>query len=183
MHRQSFILAGFAALIGAPLAAQTTSFELAAQVAPVCGVYNSTGTTINVDFGALADVATDASVNVGAGSATYRCNSPAGFTRTIASQNNGFLTLGGDATTQDSRRIRFTIAHGGGSGLSFAARQLNAPVSRSYPRDTSWLNGQTGSVSFQAFGVRTAPGANGVAGTSVMAGTYRDTVTITVTAN
>lgn len=183
MHKQLFTLAFLAALSGAPLAAQTTSFELAAQVAPICGVYNSTGTTINVDFGALAHVATDASVNVGVGSATYRCNSPAGFTRTIASQNNGFLTLGGDATTQDSRRIRFTIAHGGGSGLNFAARQLNTPVSRSYPGGTSWLNGQTGSVSFQAFGVRTAPDANGVANTSVFAGTYRDTVTITVTAN
>ena len=176
-------IAGFTALVATPLGAQTLTYNTNAQVAPVCGVYNSTGAMIDVDFGALADVAASATVSVEAGSATYRCNGRTGFTRTIASQNNGWLTLDGNPTTDNSRRIRFTITHGGGSGLSFAARQLTAPFSRNYPGNSTWLAGQTGGISFQASGARGAPAANGVPGTTVMAGNYRDTVTITVTAN
>lgn len=182
--RQSTLLAaGFAALAAAPLGAQNLTYDMNAQVAPVCGVYSSSGTVIDVNFGSLATVDSAATVNAPAGSATYRCNSTAGFTRTIASQNNGWLTLDGAPTTQDSRRIRFTLTHGGGSGLGFAARQLTAPVTGSFPGNTTWLAGQTGGVSFQASGVRGAPAANGVPGTTVLSGNYRDTVSITLTAN
>lgn len=179
--KQSVVLA--AALSAAPLGAQSLTYEMNAQVAPVCGVYSSSGTVIDVNFGSLATVASDATVNAAAGSATYRCNSVTGFTRTITSQNNGWLTLNGNPTTEDSRRIRFNMTHGGGSGLSFPARQLTVPFSRSYPGNSTWLVGQTGGVSFQASGVRGAPAANGVPGTTVLAGNYRDTVAITLTAN
>jgi spore coat protein U-like protein len=182
--RTSVILAAsIAALAAAPLGAQSITYDINAQVSPVCGVYSSSGTVINVDFGSLADVATNATVNAAAGSATYRCNARTGFTRTIASQNNGWLTLDGNATTDDNRRIRFNMSHGGGSGLGFPTRQLTAPFARSFPGNPTWLAGQTGGVSFQAFGVRGAPAANGVPGTTVLAGNYRDTVTITLTAN
>lgn len=183
MQKSVVIAAGIAALAAAPLGAQNLTYQMNAQVAPVCGVYSSSGTVIDVNFGSLATVASDATVNVGAGSATYRCNSVAGFTSTVASQNNGWLTLDGTTTTDNSRRIRFNMTHGGGSGLGFPARQLTAPFSRSFPGNSSWLAGQTGGVSFQAFGVRGAPAANGVPGTIVLAGNYRDTVTITLTAN
>lgn len=183
MRTPVILAATAAALAGAPLGAQNLTYDMSARVAPVCGVYSSTGTVIDVNFGSLATVATDATVNAPAGSATYRCNSVAGFTRTIASQNNGWLTLDGTSTSDSSRRIRFTLTHGGGSGLGFAARQLTAPVSNSYPGNTTWLAGQTGGISFQASGVRGAPAANGVSGTTVMSGNYRDTVTITLTAN
>ena len=183
MRKSLILVASITALSGAPLGAQNLTYDINAQVGPVCGVYNSTGTVINVDFGSLADVASDATVNAAAGSATYRCNVLAGFTRTIASQNSGWLTLDGNPTTETSRRIRFTMAHGGGSGLGFAAQQLTAPANRSFTGNSTWLAGQTGGVSFQASGVRGAPAANGVPGTTVLAGNYRDTVTITLTAN
>jgi spore coat protein U-like protein len=175
--------ASIAAFAAAPLGAQNVTFDLNAQVTPVCGVYSPTGRVIEVDFGSLAEVATTATVNVAAGSATYQCTSRSGFTRTIASQNNGWLTLDGNPTTQNTRRIRFTMTHGGGSGLGFGARQLTAPFSRNFPSNPTWLRGQTGTVSFQASGVRGAPASNGVSGTTVLAGTYRDTVTITITSN
>ncbi|MFO6448610.1 hypothetical protein ACLBKU_15855 [Erythrobacter sp. NE805] len=183
MRKSALLAAGLAALAGAPLGAQNLTYQMSAQVAPVCGVYSSSGTVIDVNFGSLATVDPATTVNAAAGSATYRCNSTAGFTRTIASQNNGWLTLDGAPTTQDTRRIRFTLAHGGGSGLGFAARQLTAPVTGSFPGSGTWLGGQTGGVSFQASGVRGAPAANGVPGTTVLSGNYRDTVTITLTAN
>jgi spore coat protein U-like protein len=177
------VSASIAALAAAPLGAQNVTYGMNAQVAPVCGVYNSTGTVIDVNFGSLADVATTATVSVGAGSATYRCNARTGFTRTIASQNNGWLTLEGNPTTEASRRIRFNMQHGGGSGMGFPTQQLTAPLSRSYPGNPTWLAGQTGGVTFHAFGVRGAPSSNGLSGTTVLAGNYRDTVTITLTAN
>lgn len=183
--RNSVLLAAasLAALASAPLGAQNVTYAVNAQVAPVCGVYSSTGTVIDVNFGSLADVATTATVNVAAGSATYRCNTRSGFTRTITSQNNGWLTLNGNSTTDPNRRIRFNMQHGGGNGLSFPAQQLTAPLSRSFPGAPTWLSGQTGGITFQAFGVRGAPAANGVPGTTVLSGIYRDTVTITLTAN
>jgi spore coat protein U-like protein len=182
--RKSLILtASIAACAAAPLGAQNLTYQMNAQVAPVCGVYSSAGTVINVDFGSLFSVDPATTVNAGAGSATYRCNGLNGFTRTIASQNNGWLTLDGNATTDNARRIRFNMTHGGGSGIGFPARQLTAPVTGSFPGNAAFLSGQTGGVSFQAFGVRGPLAANGVPGTTVLAGNYRDTVTITVTAN
>lgn len=183
MRTSVILAAGLTALAAAPLGAQNLTYQMNAQVAPVCGVYSSSGTVINVDFGSLFSVDPSATVNAPAGSATYRCNLQAGFTRTVTSQNSGWLTLNGNSTTDNARRIRFTMAHGGGSGLSFAAQQLTAPLNRTFPGNSTWLAGQTGSVSFQASGVRGAPAANGVPGTTVLAGNYRDTVTITVTAN
>lgn len=181
--QKSLIVLAIATFAGTPGAAQSLTYDITAQVAPMCGVYSSTGTVIDVSFGLLATVASNATVNSAAGSATYRCNSAAGFTRTIASQNNGWLTLDGNATTDNSRRIRFTMTHGGGSGLSFPARQLTAPFARGYSGNSGWLSGQTGGVSFQAFGVRAAPATGGAPGTTVLSGSYRDTVTITLTAN
>lgn len=183
MRPSVIFAASIATLSATPLGAQNLTFDINAQVSPTCRVYSSSGTVINVNFGSLADVASTATVNVAAGSATYQCSSLAGFTRTIASQNDGWLTLDGNPTTQTNRRIRFTMTHGGGSGLGFPARQLTAPFSRNYPRNPTWLGGQTGAVSFQASGVRGAPASNGVSGTTVLAGNYRDTVTITLTSN
>jgi len=183
LHKIALMTASLAALGGAPLAAQTVTYDMTAQVTPACTVTSSSGSSIDVNFGSLANVPPTTTVTVAAGSATYRCNTRMGFTRTITSQNNGWLTLDGNSTTDANRRIRFNMQHGGGSGLSFPVRQLTAPFSRNYPGNPTWINGQTGSVSFQAFGVRAAPGSNGVAGTTVMAGNYRDTVTITLTSN
>ncbi len=176
MKKIALIAAGLAAVAAVPASAQSLTYNLAAQVAPSCGVYNASGSTIAVDFGDLAGVATTATVNVAGGDATYRCNNANGFTRTITSQNNGFLTLDGQTTTDAARRIRFDMVHTGNSGLAFAARQLSTPVSGNFGGSPAFLAGETGTVTFQAFGVL------GATGTTVFAGNYRDTVTITVTA-
>lgn len=183
MKKIALIAAGVAALAAVPASAQSLTYNLNAQVAPSCGVYNASGSTIPVDFGQLAAVATSSTVDVAAGEATYRCNSANGFSRTITSANNGFLTLDGQPTTEAARRIRFNMAHTGASGLSFSAQQLTSPLSNTFAGSTAFLAGETGNVSFQAFGVQGAAGGNGAPGTTVYAGNYRDTVTITVTAN
>lgn len=182
MKKIALLVAGLAAVAAVPASAQSLTYNLNAEVAPTCGVYNSSGSTIPVDFGELATVAASTTVDVAAGEATYRCNSVNGFTRTITSQNNGYLTLGGQPTNDDARRIRFNMAHTGNSGLAFSAQQLTSPVAGTFAGSTAFLAGETGDVSFQAFGVQGAAGGNGAPGTTVYAGNYRDTVTITVTA-
>ena len=67
--------------------------------------------------------------------------------------------------------------------LEEAATQLTAPVTNTFGGSAAFLAGQTGSINFQTFGVQAAPGGNEAPGTTVFAGTYQDTVTITVTAN
>jgi len=176
MKKIALFAAGITALTAVPASAQTLTYNLNAQVAPTCGVYSTSGPTIAVDFGELSTVATTSTVSVAAGDATYRCNSANGFSRTITSQNNGYLTLDGLATTDTARRIRFDMAHTGNLGLAFSAQQLTTPISGTFGGNTAFLAGETGQVSFQAFGVQ------GASGTTVYAGNYRDTVTITVTA-
>lgn len=184
MKKILMVAAAAAALSAVPASAQTLTYGLNAQVASVCGVYKSDGPTVTVNFGQLATTPAGTAVAAtGVGSATYRCNSTAGFAREIRSINNGFLTLNGTATTDDTRRIRFDMSHGGGSGLGFAFQQLTAPVLTTLGGSTAFLNGQTGSIGFQTFGVQAAPGGNNAPGTTVFAGAYQDTVTITVTAN
>lgn len=183
MKKILMVAAAAAALSAVPASAQTLTYGLNAQVATVCGVYKFDGPTVAVDFGALAATPAATAVPAGAGSASYRCNAVNGFSRTVTSANSGFLTLNGAPTTDNTRRIRFDMSHGGGSGLGFPLQQLTAPVVSTLGGSTAFLAGQTGSINFSTFGVQAAPGPNEAPGTTVFAGTYQDTVTITVTAN
>ena len=164
----------------APAPTNTLVYNATATVGSICGVYSSAGETIPVNFNTLSTVATTTTVNVGAGSATYRCNSPVGFTRTISSANNGRLVRTG-SNGDASNSIAFTISHGGGSGLGLPATGLTTPIATNL--GNGFLSGQTGSVSFQVNGVfNTNSNANNAPGTTVFAGTYTDTVTISLTA-
>lgn len=166
-------------------AAQNLSFALDADVAQICGAFNGQTNAVDVDFGALADTPVDAQIERRAGSVTYRCNNFDGFTRTIASQNGGFMTLNGEPTSDDARRIPFTMQHTGGDG--FPPRQITTPLVTSHRNgrgSNGFLRGTTGgNLHFRAWGVQTPAIGGAPAGTRVFAGTYRDTLTITVTAN
>jgi spore coat protein U-like protein len=181
--------------IGLPLAAvslaapgvvnaESSTYALNAQVGQVCGAYNAEGQTVTVDFGALANTPPDQFVWRAAGDITYRCNVLAGFTRTVTSQNSGFLTLGGQPTTENARRILFTMQHWGADGFNYT--QLTAPRVSTH-RDTAgnprFLNGENARVWFRAYGVQGIAAGGSPAGSRVFAGDYRDTVTLTITAN
>lgn len=173
------------AFIATPaLADNSLTYSLDADVGSICGVFRHNGTAfvtnVPVNFGELAT--TSAAVNVGAGSATYRCNSANGFTRTITSANSGVLKRDGSAGGA-LNEISYTMSHGGGSGLNFAAQTLATPKVTNLSGSGAFLAGQTGSVNFQVTGVQAAAGGNEAPGTTVYAGNYSDTVTIAVTAN
>jgi len=163
--------------------ASSLTFILDASVGSVCGVYKSDGPTITVPFGDLAATSSSTSLQVVGGSASYRCNSPVGFTRTISSLNNGNLVrAGGNGDASNS--IPFTMEHGGGSGLNFAAISLATNKVDTLNGSAAFLNGQTGTVRFNVQGVgNVSSNNNNAPGTTVFAGTYSDTVTISVTAS
>jgi spore coat protein U-like protein len=162
------------------LADNTLTYNLDADVGSICGVFKFDGPTVQVNFGELALTPSANEVSAPAGSATYRCNNPGGFTRTISSANSGKLVR--DGSSGDAlNSIAYTFQHGGGSGLGVAATQLTAPITSTHAGSGAFLAGQTGSVTFRVNGVQAAPGGNNAPGTTVFAGNYTDIVTISVT--
>jgi hypothetical protein len=186
MMMKKFLISALAAstmVVATPaLADNALQYNLTATVGAVCGVY-AASPTIAVSFGDLAAVPTTTVVSPGATSASYRCNSPNGFTRAISSANNGKLVRGG-SNGDVNNSIAFRMVHGGGSGLAFTATQLTAPLATNLGASPAFAAGQTGSVRFELNGVAdNTTNNNSALGTTVFAGTYTDTVTIAVTAN
>lgn len=191
MKKSLLIAAAVAATSAAPAFAQAApaptfgdnlTVNLAADVAVRCDarLNGGDGTVLNIDFDTLSSVDTAAQVTRPGSSVTYICNDVDGFTRTISSANGGFMTLNGAPTTSGNRRIRYTVQHGGGSGLTQAEVQLTAPVSANFG---PMLNGQTGSLTFRANGVsQLDPSGSGTQVTTVFAGDYSDVMTIAIAA-
>lgn len=180
-------IAGAASAQTAPAAFGTNlTINLSGQVETRCNarLNAGSGTTQAIDFGQLAQTLETAQVTPGGqGSVTYICNDPDGFTRTVTSASGGWLVLDGNNAnaTDQARRIRYTMQHGGGSGLDFAERQLTAPVTSQFNGSTAFLSGQTGGLTLRANGVAyTNTDGNQV--TRVFAGNYTDVVTIAVAA-
>lgn len=172
----------FATIATPAMANDNLTYNLDADVGSVCGAYNSNGATITVPFGDLAGIPAANQVTVGAGSATYRCNSAAGFTRTISSLHDGKLVrTGGNGDGNNS--IAFEMSHGGGSGLGFAFQSLATAKVTNLGGSAAFLAGQTGGVTFRVNGVQAAVGGNNAPGTTVFAGDYTDVVTIAINAN
>jgi len=166
MRIRSMILAG-AALVAMTASAQANDvvFDVQGDVPLACEAINN-----SIDAVEIVDLTITSNQTLG--SITYRCNSAAGFTRTISSANAGQLwragTSGGNGNALD-----YLLGHGGGSGLGFANEQLTSPKVTNLGGSTAFIAGQTGSVRF----AMPAPAAG------VYAGTYSDTVTIAVSAN
>ncbi len=164
------------------------NYNLDAEVKTICGVYSFIGTEVQIDFGELADTASSAFVEKTAAlgaSAQYRCNSPAGFTRTITSANDGVLVRT-NSSGGTANEIDFEMQHGGGNGLDFGWQSLAGGKTDVFGGSTTFLNagqGTAGLVSFRARGVLASNSPQGAIGTTVFAGDYTDVVTIAVTAN
>jgi len=178
-----------AVAMAAPAAAQqgqSLVVNLTGNVASVCGAYNSGAANgvLSLDFGQLANTdANGGQVALPGFNATYICNSAAGMTRTISSANSGFLFRDG-TTGGAANQVPYTIAHGGGSGLNFAEQGLSAPIVTTRPGSTALMNGQGGTVTLRANGVRIPSPANAAfTTTNVFAGDYNDVLTIAVVAN
>ena len=189
MKKILLVAAAVAATSATPAFAQAVptfgdnlTVNLAADVAVRCDarLNGGDGTVLNIDFDTLSSIDTSAQVTRPGGSVTYICNDADGFTRTISSANAGFMTLNGTPTTSANRRIRYTVQHGGGSGLAFAETQLTAPVVTNFG---AMLNGQTGGLTLRANGVSQLDASgSGTQVTTVFAGDYSDVMTIAIAA-
>lgn len=111
-----------------------------------------------------------------AGSLTYRCNGANGFTRTIASDNNGNLNNVGGANRGS---IPYTVTHGGGSGLAISTPvSLATPVTTALGSSGAFVNGQTGTLSLIVAKPASATLAN-----PLFAGDYTDVIRVSISAN
>ena len=153
-----------------------------AVVTQICGAFSESSANIVVDFGDLADVSEGQSLPVRtvAADVAYICNEPNGFIRTVSSANAGRLVRIGSAGGAGNE-IPYQIG-GTGGDLTFALRQLDTPAV-SNAVSPAFLMGAAGPLQLQISGVRASAVQNGVAATSVFAGSYVDTLTISVTAN
>ena len=163
--------------------ASNLTFDVNAKVSSVCGAYRSTGPTVTVAFNDLTSLLSSQSRIVTAGSVTYRCNSPAGFTRTITSANSGKLVR--DSSNGDaSNSIPYQMFHGGiVGGISFDPISLSSAKTDTFSGLPEFLVGAGGRIYFNVSGVAdVTTDANNGSGTTVYAGNYTDTVTISVAA-
>lgn len=192
---KKFIAAAVAAsaFIASPALAQnvssgnTLTFNLDADVGVVCGIYSTTGTSVPVALGDLANLTSTESASFSS-EAVYRCNSAAGFTRTVTSANNGTLArAGNDVTSANAISYRYSQTPTGLSpdrNLIDRSQPLSRAVTATHAGSQAFLTGAVAMIGFEVSGVYNRRGgfANGAPGTTVFAGDYTDTVTISVNA-
>lgn len=128
-----------------------------AQIAPVCSVSASSAE-------AEIDVSSRGEQTIG--EVDYRCNSANGFTRRISSANNGQLRRG-------SQGIPYYVSQSGDGALAISRVQLTQPVVDQVPASALLTVGSSG---FFKVEVPNLP-------RGLLAGEYRDTVSIEITGN
>jgi len=185
MKKLLIAIAALTTVAATPAFAETTKdFDVTASVGSVCGAFRDGENDISVPFSDLALTPTTSVITANGTGVGYRCNSPGGFIRTITSANKGKLVRAGASAADALNSIPFKMNHGGGSSLSFSEVSLSVDKVDTFPGAPAFLTGQTGTVTFSIPGVAVSSGNNyGAPGTSVFAGTYADTVTISITAN
>lgn len=189
-----FVLAlASTALVAAPAYAQSNvssgnslSYTLNADVGTICGVYNTGGQAVTINLGDLAEL-TSVQDATATSEAVYRCNSTGGFSREIKSANGGALVRQASDTLA-ANRISYRFSHGGGTDLEVARGRPtplgSTAITTTHAGSLAYLTGVKAPIGFEVSGVfRTFGGfADGAPGTSVFAGDYSDTVTISVIA-
>lgn len=162
----------------------TVDMLLQGEVAEVCGAFDFQSSPVLIDFGTLSDVEVGAQTPEIANGVTIVCNDANGGTVNITSATGGTLKRAG-TSGGSGNEIGYTVRATGGSGLAFGATDLSSDVDLTFSGSTAFLNGQSMTLRFAADGVRITNDseANEATRTSVFAGTYQDTVTVSVTAN
>lgn len=181
----ALVASAAAVAFAAPVAAQsgpTVDHLLTGEVADICGAYDFQNSPVLIDFGTLSDVDVGSQTPEIANGVTIVCNGANGGTVNITSANGGALFL--DGTGGANREVGYTVRATGGSGLAFNATALTSDVNLPFGASGAFLNGQSMTLRFAANGVaQDSPAGNEAPSTTVFAGTYTDTVTVSVTAN
>jgi spore coat protein U-like protein len=184
-----------AVMVAAPALAQTKpmpgapvgnalTYTLDAEVGAVCGIYGNGGQSLTLDFGDLAAATSDVSRSA---NVAYRCNTIAGFSREISSANGGMLVRQGSDTLGSNRiayRFEEAVAGLGDRSLIVRNQPLSTAVKSDHAGSQAFLTGTSSTQTFIVPNVgRTGSASlNGAPGTTVFAGDYADTVTVSITA-
>ncbi|MEW4449090.1 hypothetical protein [Qipengyuania sp. JC766] len=174
-----------ASTLAASAQAQEVSFVLNAEVDSICEATTDAGENIEIDLGVLSETPTGSEVsNDQDVEIVYVCNDADGFTRTIASLNDGVLVRVG-STGGDGNEIPYFLEAIGSNGLDFSRIQVTQPLTRTFGASTDFLNGVAGTLTVYVNGVLDQGGDSGdpASRTTVFAGQYTDVLTLTVTAN
>ena len=143
-----------------PVFANSVSFNISGDIPGICGVEN-----VNVDSVEMLDLTPGTSQTLG--EVKYKCTLPWGFTRKIESYNGGALKFA-------NQTIPYTLSHTGSSylGLPFTDATLSSPIVTSHA-SVFFVLGPKGELSVK---FPTIPD-------DLLAGTYTDTIIVTVTSN
>lgn len=137
-------------------ASQDTAYVYA-QIEPVCSVETSATE-------AVVDLSTRSPQTVSL--VIYTCNSVEGFVRQISSENAGVLRRG-------SQSIVYFLAQTGDGPLAITRTQLASPVITAVPASAALTNGSGGIFQVDVPSLRR----------DLLAGEYRDTITVAITPN
>ena len=173
------------AAVSAPAAAQsgpTVEHALTGEVGSICGAFDFQSSPVLIDFGILSDVPVGQFTPEQANGVTIVCNSPNGGTVNITSLNGGNLFL--DGTGGNGREVGYQVRGTGGT-LNFGTTTLASDVNLNFNGAPAMVAGQSITLRFAAEGVleENVSAVNEADRTTVFAGTYTDTVTVSVTAN
>lgn len=154
-------LAFAAALVIGAGSAKADSFNVTVQgvVDSVCEVTNdsiASTTTLDLETTSAQEI----------GDLTYTCTNPGGFSRSVSSANGGKLQSG-------SQSINYQVSHTGTGSMAFSATQLASAYTSGHSGSADFAAGQTAKMYI------TVPSVP----SNLLAGTYTDTLTVSITAN
>jgi hypothetical protein len=178
-------IAGVASAQTAPVYNPSVTVNLAGNVPSICGVrFNlSANNSETLTFANLASTPAASQLSQSIGVSAL-CNSANGYNVSYASTNGGYLVLGGTATTDNSRRIRWTLqgSNPGRGGFGDEA-QLTSVQTR---QSGAFLTSASTNMTIRVNGVQVQdagnPGNPAATTTNVFAGDYSDVLTVSVAA-
>lgn len=157
------------------------TLELSGSVEEICGI-TAASSSLEVEFGELAGTDQDVNRSVNFG---VVCNSAGGATLGMASANNGYLLREGTETGPGNEITYKVNLDPGSDAFSYSpgTPPLNLQTDRSFtiPGSSDLREGREVGATITLAGVK-GPDFQGAPTTTVFAGDYSDTVTISLTA-
>ena len=165
------------------IAPENLTITLEGEVELICGLTSLSGSTVDVDFGVLSDTTGQLRQDVPFG---VVCNSADGATLGLSSDNGGKLLRNG-TETGDGNEIAYKVNPDPGSD-AFSTTPGTPPTSlandKSYTinPDNRLREGREFGIAVFFDGVK-GPDFQGAPTTTVYAGDYSDTITVSLVAN
>jgi len=184
--KKLLVASAAAALITSSASAQvfqdSVAFNLEAEVSLVCGVAAPAAST-SLDFNDLANIEATTAKSTGTQMFGIACNDPDGATFKVTSTNGGVLLRDANARGAGNEIPYTANITDYTSLIGFPAASLATPKVTNLGGSEKLRNGTDSRINFNVKGVKGATSGRGAPTTTVFAGDYTDTVTLSLTAN